>query len=146
MNNKINKNKIHISIFLFAITFVALVLVSFHFFGKKDIKTEVSYEILDENVITIDMTKRWFDENKGIKGEYITTDNEYTYVLITYGETTKPNISMCLEEVFSKEDINVKYSVISNESENEVDKYIPKILLRFKGTDFNIKCSEVPPS
>lgn len=146
-DKNLSKNKLLVKIFLFAVILTIFILGVFYITnGVKTQSTTTEYEVLDENVISTDIMKRWLDENSKSKGVYITSDNEFTYALISYGETTTPNIGICLENITFDKSINIEYSIISNNSENEIKSYTPKMILRFKGKNIKIKCNEINPS
>lgn len=99
---------------------------------------ESKCEILDKSVLNTDELKSWNDENKGTKQEITTTDDTYTYALISYGNTKEPDVGICLENVEYTDSITISYSIIKGKSTEEVDEYTPEMLLRFKGTNLKL--------
>lgn len=141
---------------IIGILLLAGILISSIYFinNNKEINkmNEIDYEygILDESVLNTDILKKWVEENSLSKGFYTTSDSEYTYVLISYGETDKPGIGICLEDVKSVKNNSVKieYSIISNNQneEDKVENYTPKMILRFDNKDLKVTSEEVNPS
>lgn len=132
---------------LFIIIIVAVgVFLGYKYYPKNNEPIVANYEILDESVISTDIMQRWIDENAQNKGFYTSSDSEYIYALISYGETTTPNIGICLENVEFKSDITVSYSMLQSNSEEQVEAYTPKMILRFKDKNVKVKGLEVNPS
>lgn len=101
------------------------------------------YEILDKSVLNTDTLKSWNDDNKGTKQTSTTTDDIYTYALITYGNTTEPDVGICLEAVDYSDSITISYSIIKGKSTEQVAEYTPEMLLRFMGNNLKLKFKDI---
>lgn len=112
--------------------------------GEANTEIKYEYSILDESVLSQDDMKSWVEENSKVKGFYETKDDEYSYVLISYGETTTSQIGICLENIKSEKDnkVLVEYSIIDNNGQ-ETEKYIPKMILRFENKDLDFSAKEI---
>lgn len=146
-NNKKKKN-----IILSCIVCVVCILGifgAFKWFGgnsetkQQEVNAVSSYEILDENVLTSETLKKWVGENSLTAGEYITSDKEYTYVLLANGKTTDSNVGICLEGVKADKGVNVSYSILKSKDSKTVEEYSPKMILRFKGTNLKVKVDKI---
>lgn len=102
------------------------------------------YEILDESVVRDkESISKWIEETEKGKGGFYTFDDENTYILISNGITTESGIGICLEGFEYGSKIEVKYSIIKNNGETEVDEYIPKMLLKIPKTSKKIVFTEI---
>lgn len=141
---KVNKKQISIIISLIALV---IGIIAFNLYNNKSSIPETDkYEILDENILSTDEMKEWLQKKSEDSGVFTKSDEEYTYVLISHGKTKKPNIGICLEDISFNNKVNIKYSIISSESEYEVEEYTPKMILRLKGPDIKVKYDKINPS
>lgn len=137
-------SKIIIPIFIIIIIIGSFLVYKNKQSGVTDTEIKYEYSILDESVLSQDEMKSWVEENSKVKGFYETKDDEYSYVLISYGETTKSQIGICLENIKSEKGnkVSVEYSIIDNNGQ-ETEKYIPKMILRFENRDLSFSAKEI---
>lgn len=148
-NNSIKKNKTKLITVL--ILLLALIVGIGIYYKNNSVKNlppqinaeESKCEILDKSVLNTDELKSWNGENKTTKQTATTKDDTYTYALITYGNTTEPDVGICLEKVEYTDSITIKYSIIKGKSTEAVAEYTPEMLLRFKGNDLKLNFEEV---
>lgn len=105
--------------------------------------TPVKFEVLDESVLTRDIFKEWVSSNANKKGEYTKEDGEYVYAMISYGETTKPGVGICIEEVKGSKNVEVVYSIIESNNERQTEKYIPKMILKLPNTNGKVVFKQI---
>lgn len=140
----------HKMVYMKWIFFIVLILLggSIFYLNKDGKQTKIEnkkieFEILDESVLSNDTFKDWINNNK--KGNYIKEDDDCMYVMISYGETKKQGIGICLEEVKgSTNNTEIVYSIIeSNTSESIGEEYTPKMVLKLNKTKGKIKFTEI---
>lgn len=105
--------------------------------------TPVTFEVLDESVLTRDVFKDWVSSNSSKKGEYTKEDGEFVYAMISYGETTKPGVGICIEEIKGSRNIEIVYSIIESNDERETEKYTPKMILKLLKTNGKITFKQI---
>lgn len=105
--------------------------------------TPVEFEVLDESVLTRDIFKEWVSANANKKGEYTKEDGDYVYAMISYGETTKPGVGICIEEVKGSKNVEVVYSIIESNDERQTEKYTPKMILKLPNTNGKVVFKQV---
>lgn len=140
-----SKFKFNKKIIIFLLTAVALCLGAF-FVNNTNTKvsdTPVAFEVLDESVLTRDVFKDWVSTNSSKKGEYTKEDGDYVYAMISYGETTKPGVGICIEEVKGSRNVEIVYSIIESNDERETEKYTPKMILKLSKTDGKITFKQI---
>ena len=90
-----------------------------------------TFEILDESLLSEDSLATWMSENSKKEGVYSLVKDDHTYIMISYGETDKSNINICLEEITAGTKTKLKYSIINENNYSEtVEKYTPKMILK----------------
>ena len=112
--------------------------------NKTEEVTDATFEVLDESLLSEDTLKTWLEENSKEEGVYWTVKDDYTYVMITYGETDKSNINICLEEIKPGTNTDLKYSIINEYNHSEtVEKYTPKMILKINTPVKNVNWEKV---
>lgn len=138
-NKKVKINKKGLMIILLGIIICVGAVVSQKFVNNTvSEKPPLEFEVLDESVLTRDIFKEWVETNSIKKGEYTKEDGDFVYAMISYGQTTKPGVGICIEEVNDKRNIEVVYSIIESSDERQVEKYIPKMILKLPNTSGKI--------
>lgn len=138
-----NKHKIRI-ILVITILIISSIGILFTNKNKDEYNTEIAYEILDTSVVEDkEVLQSWIDENSENKGAYYTTTDDYIYILITNGKTTQSGVGICLEDFKIDSKINVKYSIVSNNSDEIVEEYTPQMLIKLPLSNKKIVFEEV---
>lgn len=96
---------------------------------------DIKYEILDESVLSEELLKKWIEENKKTAGVYQTSNDKYTFILISGGEKDTTGYGIALNGVEgTKKEIKIKYQVITpdNADLSTKEKSHPSMVLRYE--------------
>ncbi|HCL4479958.1 TPA: protease complex subunit PrcB family protein [Clostridium botulinum] len=123
------------------LTIVLLGIIGFGinaYIQKSNVETaklkNIKYEILDQSVLSENKLKTWIGKNKKSPGIYQTSNNKYTFVLISGGEKDTTGYGIALNGVEgTKENVKIKYQIIAsdNPSLNKREKSYPLMVLRY---------------
>lgn len=112
--------------------------------SKMEEVENVTFEVLDESLLNENSLKTWMDKNSKEEGVYWTKKGDSTYVMITYGETDKSNINICLEEIQPGKKTKLNYSIINEHNYSEtVEKYVPKMILKINTSIKSIEWGKI---
>lgn len=110
--------------------------------AKFDELKEAKIEILDTSAFLDKNIEKWFDKNKGTKGESRYYDNTYTYVLVSGGEKANDNDIIWLDGVRKVNDkLVVGYEMKDGKEFGVKTKegQVPTLLIRTKGEYKEVK-------
>lgn len=138
---RIGKKYKFISIILFALITAIFISISYEKFldrnNLRDLK-EFRYDIVDRRAVDEKISK-WIDKNVEKSGVYHTSDDEYTYILISSGAQNKEGANITLYSVIQRYgSINVTYSININNDAEIVEGYEKVIILRGPKGDYKI--------
>ena len=126
---------------LFTILIGILIAVGYeNFLDKNNLRDleQFRYDIVDRGAIDSEISK-WVDKNLKKSGVYNTTDDNYTYILISSGTQNKEGTNITLYSVIQKySNINVTYSINKNLEGEIVEDYESAIILRGTVGKYNV--------
>lgn len=107
---------------------------------------EAKIEIMDTSAFADKNIEKWFEKNKGDKGESLYYDNDYTYVLVSGGDKSNDNDIIWLDGVRKMNDNLIVGYEFKDGKEFGVKKKTdeaPTLLIRTKGEFKDVKGIEV---
>lgn len=144
---KINSNY---KIAIFIMIGLTLFIMLFKYISptSKSISTEKlsgMYSILDRADENNTELYTWYENIEHQKGGHFKTFNGNTYAVISFGDTTKPNISTCFEKIDGKNGVTISYSFKDDSNSSSVKKYVPTpMIIKFNEEIKDVKFKEVP--